>query len=64
MRTIDYRAMSGAEMLEACGDDAKKWADAFCQINPIADPNFMMGWFANAIEQSTTVRCQRKATTT
>ena len=50
---IDY--VSQAHKLGTlCGDDAAKWAAAFCQIRalhgfPIDESN-MIGWFANAIE--------------
>lgn len=54
--TPDYMAMSGPEMLAACGSDASKWADAFCQAvrqgGPIHDEGWVMGWFANAIMHS------------
>lgn len=48
---IDYKNMTGPELLEALGTDAKLWADAFMQIaltRPI-DHGTMIGWFANAI---------------
>ena len=61
----DYLAMSAGAMLQAVGDDASKWATAFCQIAaklgvtqkgaPI-DEAWMIGWFANAIEHSSAVR--------
>lgn len=61
----DYIAMSAPEMLSACGGDAVKWAAAFCQMatqlgvtqngGPL-DEGWMIGWFANAIEQSHAVR--------
>ena len=58
---VDYVAMSSGELLTAVGDDAYKWADAFCQtakrmgINGI-ESDWMIGWFANAIEHSSDVR--------
>jgi hypothetical protein len=30
--------------------DAMKWTEEFCRLNPTADPDTMIGWFANAIE--------------
>jgi hypothetical protein len=51
-----YSEMSPGDMLQAVGDDAQKWADAFCEINPDADRETMVGWFANAIENSSDVR--------
>lgn len=57
----DYTAMNGPDMLAACRDDGSKWADAFCQhakklgIEGI-DQDWMVGWFANAIEHSHDVR--------
>ncbi len=33
------------------GDDAAKWAEAFCNTFPgVMDEGTMLGWFANAIE--------------
>lgn len=56
----NYSKMTGPEMLQACGDDAGKWAEAFCEIVISAgvpiDHGLMVGWFANAIEHSTDVR--------
>lgn len=48
---IDYTEMNGPDMIHACGQDATKWAEAFCQHNPEAnvETDVMMGWFANAI---------------
>ena len=31
---MDYRKLSGPELLHECGNDADKWAEAFCQHNP------------------------------
>jgi hypothetical protein len=60
---IDYVDMTPPAMLRALGDDAHKWADAFCQTMrannwTIADVDeaLMVGWFANAIEHSDYVR--------
>lgn len=59
----DYTAMESVEMLTALGDDAGKWAAAFCQTfakvhpdQPVPDEGWMIGWFANAIEHSHDVR--------
>lgn len=57
---IDYASMSGPELLASVRDDAHKWAEAFQQIVidrgiPLTD-SLMIGWFANAIEHSETVR--------
>lgn len=30
--------------------DARKWAEAFCQLCPDMDEGTMIAWFANAIE--------------
>lgn len=61
---IDYTAMDGPTLLAACGDSGAKWAAAFCQhaekrgISKI-DEDWMMGWFANAIESSHDLRMRR-----
>lgn len=55
----DYRAMNAGDFLQALGDDAQKWADAFDQIIGGVDRETMVGWFANAIEHSTDVRRNR-----
>lgn len=54
----DFAAM-GAEMGSMCGDNAMNWARAFCQIAKSKgvdlgnDPvGWMVGWFANAIEEA------------
>lgn len=56
----DYTVMTGPELLAACRDDASKWADAFCQHakkqGHDIDRDWMVGWFANAIEHSHDVR--------
>lgn len=60
----DYTGMTGPQLLEALGDDASKWAAAFCQhaktfnLHHI-DEGWMVGWFANAIEHSHDVRGRR-----
>jgi hypothetical protein len=52
--TIDYLAMKDHELHDACGVDAKLWADAFCQYakklyGVDLDNGWMIGWFANPI---------------
>jgi hypothetical protein len=50
---VDYLAMSDWDAIQACGPDASKWADWYCQIakkygeNP--DHGVMQTWFANAM---------------
>ena len=48
----DYNAMNPGEMYQACGGDALKWAEAFCQItaNRTLSEEDMLGWFANAMQ--------------
>lgn len=44
-----WAKMNGGEMVQACGHDAMKWAEAFMALNtepPTAE--VMFGWFANA----------------
>jgi hypothetical protein len=63
---IDYMSMEATTMLVAVGDDAAKWAAAFCQIAKALgheiDEGWMICWFANAIEHSTDVRRWRAET--
>lgn len=64
-QTADYTTMEAGDMLKAMGDDATKWAAAFCQIatkigHPGIDEGWMIGWFANAIEHSSDVRRWRR----
>jgi hypothetical protein len=64
---MDYTALSAPELLAACRDDAAKWAAAFCQHaeklgHTGIDEGWMIGWFANAIENSYDVRSGRKIT--
>lgn len=60
----DYTKMEGSELMEALGDNAAKWAEAFCQIaathGVIVDEGWMASWFANAIEHSHDVRMGRR----
>lgn len=63
---INYADMDGSHMLQAVGDDASKWAAAFCQKcaklgHEVPDEGWMTGWFANAIEHSGDVRRWRKS---
>ena len=57
----DYTKMDGPALLNACRDDAAKWAAAFRQ-NALKlgysdmDEGWLIGWFANAIEHSQDVR--------
>lgn len=58
---IDYTTMETAAMLGELGDNAAKWAAAFCQIarkldGHAPDEGWMIGWFANAIEHSHSIR--------
>lgn len=58
---VDYRRYEGADLLHALGDDARKWAEAFLQMNPDAtiDQETLICWFANAIEHSYDMRTGR-----
>ena len=51
----DYKSF-GPAMGERCGDNAANWASAYCQINPEAQWDVMVGWFANAIEEADMTR--------
>ena len=48
---MDYTKLNGPDLLHEMGQDAAKWATAFCQIIPAAerDEDIMRAWFANAI---------------
>lgn len=56
----DYTSMKAPDLLLAMGDDASAWAAAFCQhakkLGHDIDEDWMIGWFANAIEHSSDVR--------
>ena len=61
----DYAGMDSPTLLSAMGDDASKWAAAFCQIakklgHGDIDEGWMIGWFANAIEHSSDARRFRR----
>jgi len=47
----DYTKFNGADLLHEMGQDAQKWAEAFCQMIPKdeRDQEIMLVWFANAI---------------
>lgn len=61
----DYNAMSDGDLVQALGDDAMKWSEAFCQraqkmgIAGI-ERDWMVAWFASAIEHSDDVRRWRR----
>ena len=64
---FELYALSDAELIDYCGDDARRWAEAFCRIKERQgwspddiDEGLMIGWFANAIEKSSDVRAARK----
>jgi hypothetical protein len=59
MESTAYSAMSAGDMLHAVGDDAAKWAAAFAEQHPQIDKDVMIGWFANAIENTWDIRCSR-----
>lgn len=55
----DLLTMTDVELLDYCGADASKWAEAFCRIKERQgwsaddiDEGLMICWFANAIEHS------------
>jgi hypothetical protein len=52
--------MEDGELLNYMGDDAAKWAAEFCKIardkGLDIDEDWMIGWFANAIEHSYSIR--------
>ena len=62
--TPDYTAMNPPALLEAMGDNARKWAEAFQQIvvdkGLTIDEGLMITWFANAIEHSSDVRARHR----
>ena len=55
--------MSDGELLDYMADDAGKWAAEFCRIarkhGHEIDEEWMIGWFANAIEHSHALRMRR-----
>lgn len=60
MKNPDYTAMDGAQMLNALGADAQKWAAAFMQFMAKRNGDFtehdMLGWFANAMQAALTAK--------
>ena len=54
----NYQSMTVAEMLQALGDDAQKWADALLQTYPHCNipHEILFGWFANAMQHSLDVQ--------
>ena len=50
----DWKSMRDSEMLQALGQDARLWAEAFCQHFPAASAHEdnLVTWFANAIEST------------
>jgi hypothetical protein len=57
----DYTKLDGPSLLGAVGEDAVKWATAFCQIvrsQPFVDIDeaLMVAWFANAIVHAQDVK--------
>ena len=66
MSDPDFNKMSEPDLLDWLGDDAARWAKAFCHIKTNQgwdikdiDENLMTTWFANAIEHAHRVRCER-----
>lgn len=54
------------EVIRLCGDDAAAWAAEFCRVakklgHGNIDEGWMIGWFANAIENSHDIRLARQA---
>jgi len=57
------RELTESELLHYMGDDACKWAEEFCKIarklGHNIDEEWMITWFANAIEHSYSLRVRR-----
>lgn len=59
---MTFTEMDSVAMLNAMGDDAYRWADAFMELTkdkPV-DHALMVAWFANSIEHSSDVRRWRR----
>lgn len=58
---VDYKSLAETpgKLMEHLGDDAAKWATFYCQMHPGADWGDIVGWFANAIENSWETRTRR-----
>lgn len=62
-----YNDMTERQVIETCGKDASKWADAFCQrarklgYSPM-DREWVTGWFAIAIERGIDIHLGRGKT--
>jgi len=59
-----YAYMESSDLLEELGDDAAKWARAFNQMAEKLeysrmDEGWLIGWFANAIEHSHSLRMEK-----
>lgn len=53
--TNSYKYMTSSDLIETCGLDAMKWAEAFAKVVPDSekgDVGTLVGWFANAIERT------------
>lgn len=63
----EVNRMNNQELTRYCGDDAQRWAQAFCvkkqarswRLDDISEI-LMLAWFSNAIEQAAHVRRQVK----
>lgn len=50
LNETDYANMTGPQLYKHCGSDARRWAEAFCQIaKPRIDVDTMQSWFSNAM---------------
>jgi len=56
---MDYTELNGPKLLHELGDDATRWAEAFCQKFPDNDKGLMKSWFACAIEYSNDIRKEK-----
>lgn len=54
---MKYRDLEMGAFYQYVGDDAQKWAEAFCEFNPgLVEKDLLITWFANAIETSHDLR--------